>query len=171
MVVGYNHNIKYKGEIFHVQTEDSGINTPHIITLLYRGGNIIASKKTSYADIVKMDNLPQIVEELMKEQHKDMLRRLKNGEFDLRLGLGESGEAEAAVMKDTPSGSAAVAEPAATQVPTPPPPTPLPSPLPVAEVVAAPAKQPAPTEELPTAKQQSLDDIIFEFLSSGDEDR
>ena len=61
--------------------------TPHIITLLYRGGNIIASKKTSYADIVKMGNLNQVVEELMKEQHKDMLRRLKSAEFDARLGL------------------------------------------------------------------------------------
>jgi len=87
MLVGYNHNIGYKGEVFHVQTEDSGINTPHIITLLYRGGNILASKKTSYADIVKMGNLSQVVEELMKEQHKEMLRRLKNGEFDDRLGL------------------------------------------------------------------------------------
>ena len=90
MVVGYNHNIMYKGEVYHVQTEDSGINTPHIITLLYRGGNIIASKKTSYADIVKMGNLSQVVEELMKEQHKDMLRRLKSAEFDAKLGIAAS---------------------------------------------------------------------------------
>jgi hypothetical protein len=62
MLVGYNHNIGYKGEVFHVQTEDSGINTPHIITLLYRGGNILSSKKTSYADIVKMGNLSQFEE-------------------------------------------------------------------------------------------------------------
>lgn len=170
MVVGYNHNIKYKGEIFHVQTEDSGINTPHIITLLYRGGNIIASKKTSYADIVKMDNLPQIVEELMKEQHKDMLRRLKNGEFDLRLGLGESGETEAAAVKETSSGTAPVDDPAASQPPPPLPSTPSPTPAPAAEELAAPEKKPA-AEEPPPVKQQSLDDIIFEFLSSGDEDR
>src|SRR5512137_2957401 len=84
MVVGFNHNVMYKGDVFHIQTEDSGINNPHIITLLYRGGTIISSKKTSYADIVKVNNLEQVVEELMKEQHKDMLRRLKAGEFDDR---------------------------------------------------------------------------------------
>ena len=84
MVLGFNHNIQYKGEIFHIQTEDSGIATPHIITLLYRGGTIIASKKTSYADIIKADNLEQVVEELMKDQHKEILRRLKSGEFDER---------------------------------------------------------------------------------------
>jgi hypothetical protein len=74
----------YKGEVFHIQTEDSGMNNPHIITLLYRGGTIISSKKTSYADIIKIENLEQVVEELMKEQHKDMLRGLKAGLFDER---------------------------------------------------------------------------------------
>lgn len=82
MVLGFNHNLTYKGEIFHVQTEDSGVTNPHIITLLYRGGVIISSKKTGYSDILKMDNLEVVVEELMKEQHKDMMRRLKTGEFD-----------------------------------------------------------------------------------------
>lgn len=82
MVLGFNHNLMYKGEVFHVQTEDSGVANPHIITLLYRGGVIISSKKTSYADILKMDNLDVVVEELMKEQHKEMMRRLKAGEFD-----------------------------------------------------------------------------------------
>ena len=84
MVLGFNHNVVYKGHVFHVQTEDSGIKNPHIITLLYRGGVILSSKKTSYADILMMDNLDSVVEELMKAQHKDMLRRLKSGEFDDR---------------------------------------------------------------------------------------
>lgn len=82
MLLGYNHNINYKGSVFHIQTEDSGIKNPHIITLLYREGVILCSKKTSYADILKIDNLEAVVEDLMKEQHKDMLRRLKSGEFD-----------------------------------------------------------------------------------------
>ena len=84
MVVGFNHNVMYKGEVFHIQTEDSGIANPHIITLLYRGGTILASKKTSYADIIKIEKLDQVVEELMKEQHKEMLRNLKSGHFDER---------------------------------------------------------------------------------------
>lgn len=82
MVLGFNHNLMYKGEVFHVQTEDSGVANPHIITLLYRGGVIISSNKTSYSDILKMDNLEVVVEELMKEQHKEMMRRLKTGEFN-----------------------------------------------------------------------------------------
>jgi len=153
MLVGYNHNIGYKGEVFHVQTEDSGINSPHIITLLYRGGNILASKKTSYADIVKMGNLSQVVEELMKEQHKDMLRRLKNGEFDERLGLEGVFETPPAVPPEPPPAPA-------PRVAAPPPST----------VAAAPVTvQAAPPQTDIPKKQQSLDDLIFEFLSPGDE--
>ncbi len=88
MLLGYNHNITYKGEVFHVQTEDSGIQNPHVITLLYRDGVILCSKKTSYADILKIDTLEVVVEELMKEQHKEMMRRLKSGEFDDRAFSG-----------------------------------------------------------------------------------
>jgi hypothetical protein len=158
MLVGYNHNIGYKGEVFHVQTEDSGINTPHIITLLYRGGNILASKKTSYADIVKMGNLSQVVEELMKEQHKDMLRRLKNGEFDERLGLKGVFETPPALAPEPPS---APVSPAAVT---------LLSALSPVKVESAPviAQAVPPQVEIPK-KQQSLDDLIFDFLSASDE--
>jgi len=82
MVVGFNHNIKHKGKMYHIQTEDSGLENPHIITHLFVGGNILASKKTSYADIVGADNLAQVVRELMEEQHKEMLRNLINGVYD-----------------------------------------------------------------------------------------
>ena len=81
-VTGFNHNIKHKGKLYHVQTEDSGVNNPHIITHLFVGGNILASKKTSYADIVGAENLAQVVRELMEEQHKEMLRNLINGVYD-----------------------------------------------------------------------------------------
>jgi len=82
MVVGFNHNIKHKGKMYHIQTEDSGLDNPHIITHLFVGGNILASKKTSYADIVGAENLAQVVRELMEEQHKEMLRNLINGVYD-----------------------------------------------------------------------------------------
>lgn len=82
-VTGFNHNIKHKGAVYHVQTEDSGVNNPHIITHLFVGGNILASKKTSYADIINAENLADVVRELMEEQHKEMLRNLINGIYDI----------------------------------------------------------------------------------------
>jgi hypothetical protein len=156
MVVGYNHNIMYKGEVFHVQTEDSGINNPHIITLLYRGGNILASKKTSYADIVRMGNLNQVVEDLMKEQHKEMLRRLKNAEFDERLGFNP------AKITTAPQ-AAPIVEPPSAVVPAPAPDQ--------AQPQTTNPSQDTPSPIVPAAsdKKQSLDDLIFNFLSAGDD--
>ena len=84
MVTGFNHNVKHRGKPFHVQTEDSGVSNPQITTHLFVGGNIIATKKTSYADRVGTPNLPQVVRELMEEQHKEVLRNLVNGRYDDR---------------------------------------------------------------------------------------
>ena len=81
-VTGFNHNIKHKGKVYHVQTEDSGASNPHIITHLFVGGNILATKKASYTDIVRSENLPELVRDMMEEQHKQMLRNLVNGTYD-----------------------------------------------------------------------------------------
>ena len=79
MLIGYNTNVPYKGEIYHVQTEDSGLKSPVIITLLYLKGTILASKKTNYSSLVASPDYKEKVRELMKEQHKSMLRELIAG--------------------------------------------------------------------------------------------
>ena len=141
MVVGFNHNVVYKGDVFHVQTEDSGVGNPSITTLLYRGGSILASKKTSYADILKIDDLEQVVEDLMKEQHKEMLRRLKSGEFDDRAFPGQA---------------SAAAVPAAPRANVPPP---------AARTEAAPRPNPPPAPPAtPPRPQKSLDEVILNYL-------
>ena len=147
MVVGFNHNVKYKGDIFHIQTEDSGLANPHIITLLYRGGTILASKKTSYADIIRMENLEQIVEELMKEQHKEMLRNLKAGSFDERAFGTPSAPSAGTPVPDKPAEA------------IPPPPTPQPPPAPAP---ATPARRADKTI-------QSLDEVILDYLVRGED--
>jgi hypothetical protein len=81
-VSGFNHNINHAGRVFHVQTEDSGVNNPNIVTHLFVGGNILASKKTSYADLVRAENLQELVRQLMEDQHKQMLRNVVSGAYD-----------------------------------------------------------------------------------------
>jgi len=85
VIIGYNHNVTYRGSEFHVQTEDSGPQRPQLVTLLYHGGIILASKKTVYGDIANVAHLDKVVEDLAKEQHKGMLKRLISGEFDERI--------------------------------------------------------------------------------------
>ncbi|SDZ77424.1 hypothetical protein SAMN05660420_00242 [Desulfuromusa kysingii] len=162
MIVGFNHNITYRDTSFHVQTEDGGIKRPQLVTLLYHGGTIIASQKTSYADIVKVDNLDHVVEELAKEQHKGMLRRVTKGEFDARI-----------VEFGIPLGTA-------TEQPrqTPPPPVlqqreeearedSLPS-APVEEPVTIVEEPIVDKFNQPQAQHEpSLDDLIYAYLTAG----
>lgn len=85
MITGYNHNVKYKEKMFHVQTEDSGVKNPHIITLLYYGGNILESVKSSYSELLSKPDLEEVLSALMQKQHKEMLRGLVSGRFDTRI--------------------------------------------------------------------------------------
>jgi len=150
MVVGFNHNFRYKGEIYHVQTEDSGLNTPHIITLLYRGGTILASKKTSYADIIKVDNLERIVEELMKEQHKEMLYRLRKGEFDSVLFKGQ--QVKTSTVEPPAETGKAPASP------------------PLSRSVESAVNVSTPEPSKPSVPSASLDEIILSYLA-GESDK
>jgi len=166
VVVGFNHNFRYRGEIFHVQTEDSGRKNPFVVTLLYKGGTILASKKTSYADILKIDHLERVVEELMKDQHREMLRRLKNGDFDPTIqalffskGTPAAGEKAAApVPKPAPAATPA----AGPSVP----PAPVP-PSPPAEKPAS-AHPPQTPPRRDKVVEASLDEIILSYLAGED---
>ncbi|MGW8311876.1 MAG: hypothetical protein ACWGOL_01445 [Desulfuromonadales bacterium] len=181
MVVGFNHNFRYKGEVYHIQTEDSGIRSPNIVTLLYQGGTILASKKTSYADITRVDNLERVVEELMKEQHKEMLRGLKAGKFDAAI------ERFLAARKGTPGAAAGKPEEAQT-----PPVSPADvvlqkrqqaaAAVPDNEAVLQPPRKPVTKAEPKTAQEPpvsapgpssapadlSLDDMILSYLMEDD---
>ncbi|MFW5875528.1 MAG: hypothetical protein ACOCXM_02205 [Myxococcota bacterium] len=82
-LLGYNTNVRHKGNLYHIQTEDSGVNHPHIITHLFAdGGRIIASKKTSYAEHVGTEDMQATVKKLMQEQHKAMFIALRDGVYD-----------------------------------------------------------------------------------------
>jgi len=82
MVVGLNHNIKHHGKVYHVQTEDSGVDNPHLITHLFVGGNILSSRRSSYSHLMGHPNLEAQVRSMMEAQHKEMLRSLMAGAFE-----------------------------------------------------------------------------------------
>lgn len=95
MVGGFNTNIRHRGRVFHVQTEDSGEEHPHIVTLLYEGGAILTSKKHTYSDSLGTGDVVPTVRELMERQHRAMVASLKAGELDpLITGPDADGETQ-----------------------------------------------------------------------------
>jgi hypothetical protein len=91
--VGFNNNVKYKGAVYHVQTEDSGLDKPHIITHLFAdGGRVIKTHKRNYNEHVTRDDVAKFVRALMKGQHMEMLLFLREGKFDYVIeGRGMGG--------------------------------------------------------------------------------
>lgn len=80
-ILGYNHNVKYRGLIFHVQTEDSGVLSPHLFTHLFHGGVIVSTRKLVY----DAGASSEAIKALMQAQHKAVLKDLNKGAFDLKI--------------------------------------------------------------------------------------
>ncbi len=111
MITGFNTNVRHGGRLFHVQTEDSGRNNPHVISHIYHGGTILASEKQEYHDLLDSEDVEAAVRNLMEAQHKAMLEGLRQGAFDdvikVRLeALAGGGKAAAAASAGPADGSA-----------------------------------------------------------------
>ena len=52
MITGFNTDIEHDGVVYHVQTEDKGLDSPIILSLVYAGGTILASKRSPYEDLI-----------------------------------------------------------------------------------------------------------------------
>jgi len=143
--MGFNNNIKFRATVFHVQTEDSGLDQPHIITHLFAdGGRVIKSHKRAYNEHVNRPDVAEYVRGLMKAQHLEMVMALRDGRFDNIIAGREVGGVS--LLTEAPTGpkqrpgtgnqTKADGAPASARE------TPPPAPAPVA--AAAPAAAPAP---------------------------
>jgi len=104
MVPGFNTDIKHRGETYHAQTEDNGVGNPVVVTLLYHKGAILASLKTSYRDLLDTPGFTEKLKELMKAQHKAVMRELLAGAYDRKTTTPATPlPATAAVASQTPS--------------------------------------------------------------------
>jgi hypothetical protein len=82
VITGFNSDVKYRGLVYHVQTEDKGKVNPLIETLIYRGGEILASRRLPYAELTGEGPVTeQAISRLMEEQHNTMILEVKRGGF------------------------------------------------------------------------------------------
>jgi len=89
MITGYNTDVRHQEVVFHVQTEDKGAGNPFIESLVYVGGQVLASKRASYADLLAEGKDEKSIVALMDHQHRTMIAAIRHGKFDDKLpGLG-----------------------------------------------------------------------------------
>lgn len=107
MITGFNTDIKHNEKVYHIQTEDKGLQNPYIESLVYVGGEILASKKTSYAEQVKAGEVEEKwIGNLMEQQHRTMIAAIKRGRFD-----GPADATKTAIPTPRPMPAATLAQP------------------------------------------------------------
>lgn len=85
-LLGFNNNVRHRGRIFHIQTEDSGVKFPRIVTHLFAdGGRIVKTTRTDYSEHLEKPDMASVVRGMMKEQHKAMFAALRAGDMDSLL--------------------------------------------------------------------------------------
>jgi hypothetical protein len=85
-LLGFNNNVRHRGRIFHIQTEDSGVKFPRIVTHLFAdGGRIVKTTRTDYSQHLEKPDMAAVVRGMMKEQHKAMFAALRAGDMDALL--------------------------------------------------------------------------------------
>ena len=82
MVTGFNTDVQHGGKTYHVQTEDKGLQNPIIETLIYVGGEILAARRTSYADLLSKGVSEKEIAERIESQHNRMIVDIRGGRYD-----------------------------------------------------------------------------------------
>jgi len=82
VITGFNTDIERDGVVYHVQTEDKGLDSPLILSLVYSGGEILAAKRTTYEDLIAAGFNDEVLAERLKRQHRLICAAINAGRID-----------------------------------------------------------------------------------------
>lgn len=115
MLTGFNTDIEFGGVVYHIQTEDKGLQTPFILSLVYTGGAILASKRSPYDDLIAGGFDEVVLAQRLSRQHKLICAAVHAGRIDDLKRLGERDLAEKTTRRqqaaETKAAEAAEASP------------------------------------------------------------
>jgi hypothetical protein len=101
VITGFNTDIEHDGVVYHVQTEDKGLDSPIILSLVYVGGTILASKRSPYEDLIAQGFSDEALADRLKRQHRLICAAIHSGRIDdLKSMKGARKEAPAEVVQE-----------------------------------------------------------------------
>jgi hypothetical protein len=111
LITGFNTDIEHDGVVYHVQTEDKGLDSPLILSLVYSGGAILASKRSRYEDLIAAGFDESVLSERLKRQHRLICAAINAGRIeDLKRMGGKPESSPVASTEDEAADSDAVTE-------------------------------------------------------------
>ena len=90
MITGYNTDVEHDGVVYHVQTEDKGLESPIVLSLVYSGGAILAAKRAAYDDLIAAGFQEAKLAERLKRQHRLICAAIHAGRIDELRQLSKS---------------------------------------------------------------------------------
>ena len=82
MITGFNTDVDYNGEVFHVQTEDKGVNNAIVESLIYKSGEILSTCRTAYTQFLENGYDKKTTFKFMEDQHRRIIEEIRQGRFD-----------------------------------------------------------------------------------------
>ncbi|HEY2974045.1 MAG TPA: hypothetical protein VGJ48_16135 [Pyrinomonadaceae bacterium] len=82
MITGFNTDIEHEGVVYHVQTEDKGLDSPLILSLVYVGGEVLASKRSRYEDLILSGFDEEVLGQRLKRQHRLICAAINAGRLE-----------------------------------------------------------------------------------------
>lgn len=76
-VFGFNDNVNHMGQVFHVQTEVQGGKDPVVETLVYHGGRIFFSKRSTLAELGGGASIKANLKDFAGKQHFSAITAIK----------------------------------------------------------------------------------------------
>lgn len=94
MITGFNTDIEHNGVTYHVQTEDKGLKTPLILSLVYHRGTILASKRSPYDDLLNGSLDEKELSKRLQRQHKLICAAIQAGRVEdlKRMNMKDSAQ-------------------------------------------------------------------------------
>jgi hypothetical protein len=105
VITGFNTDIEHDGVVYHVQTEDKGLDTPLILSLVYAGGAILASKRSRYEDLIEAGFTDEALSERLSRQHRLICAAVHAGRIEdlKRMSAATAAELKQAATTDSPA--------------------------------------------------------------------
>jgi hypothetical protein len=81
---GFNSNVEVRGAVYHVQTEDRGLQHPFVDTVVLSGGRVVYRRSVGYQDLLTAEAVDEaILGARIDQQHREILEGVRDGSLPL----------------------------------------------------------------------------------------
>ena len=81
MQKGFNSDIKVRGQKYHIQTEDWGVQNPYLVSRIFFNGAVLKTIKTPYDSVLRLGSTQseEAIKLALRRQHSTVIDTLMAG--------------------------------------------------------------------------------------------